>query len=86
MSDIKVTPRGEAIKMPEALKGKYAFSKPIYGGPVFDFPHVGLFKVNLAELTEQRAAQLVARGWAGIKKLDEKAEKGALEGVVTAKP
>jgi hypothetical protein len=85
MSDLKPTPRNEAIKMPEALKAKFVFTKPIFGGPVFDFPHLGLTGVNLAELTEQRAELLLKKGWAGIARAT--APKAApLDSVVTAKP
>lgn len=58
------------IAMPEALKTKFRFTRDITGGPVFDFPAQGLKAVNLNELTERLAEQLVRRGWTGIAKVE----------------
>lgn len=62
------------IKMPADTAKKYRFTKPIYGGPVFDFPAFGMTNINLSELTEQQAARLLAKGWAGIERVAEFAE------------
>lgn len=86
MTNITPTPRGEAIKMPEALKGKFRFKEPIYGGPVFDFPHLGLMAVDLSNLTEQMALRLIAKGYTGIEPVKEiPAKMSPLEAVTTAK-
>jgi len=56
----------KAIQMPAELAGKYRFTQQIFGGPVFDFPQVGLRKINLAALTPAQAARLLRGGWSGI--------------------
>lgn len=58
-----------AIVLPDALKGKYELTRPIFGGPVFDFPAQGLKGVDLTQLTERQADTLEKRGWAGIRKV-----------------
>ncbi len=60
-----------AIKMPEHLAKKYRFTRDITGGPVFDFPKQGLKAVDLSQLTEAQAAQLVRRGYTGIALVEE---------------
>lgn len=64
-----------AIQMSAALAGKYRFTKPIYGGPVFDFPQYGLTRVNLAELTERQAKRLYDKGWPLIEPIAEYKEE-----------
>lgn len=66
------TPRGQAIEMPSSIRGKYRFTTPIFGGPVFAFPQYGYTSLNLAELTEQQAERLLSLGWAGIERIEEK--------------
>ena len=51
-----------SLKLPEALNGKFKLSQPVNGGPVFDFPAQGLYKVNLTTLSELHAELLVQRG------------------------
>jgi hypothetical protein len=51
-----------SLKLPEALNGKYRLTQPVKGGPVFDFPAQGLYKVNLTTLSEWHAELLVQRG------------------------
>ena len=51
-----------SLKLPEALSGKYRLTQPVKGGPVFDFPAQGLYKVNLTTLSESHAELLVQRG------------------------
>ena len=74
--------------MPEALKGRFRFKEPIYGGPVFDFPHLGLMAVDLSNLTEQMAMRLIAKGYQGIEIVAATAAQKAspLDAVTTAKP
>lgn len=50
------------IKLPESLSGKFRLTQPVKGGPVFDFPAQGLYKVNLTTLSEWHAELLVQRG------------------------
>lgn len=83
--EIKPTPRGEAIKMADALKGKYQFVKPLFGGPVFDFPAYGLKGIDLSNLTEQMAERLINKGYKGIERINVKTERAPLDGITTAK-
>ena len=70
---IQPTPRGQAIQLPADTARKWRFTKPIFGGPVFDFPALGLTGINLAQLTEQQAERLWRKGWRGIEKVQEEA-------------
>lgn len=61
------------VTMPEALKGKYRFTREITGGPVFDFPAQNLKGVNLNELTESMAEKLLRGKWTGIARVEPQA-------------
>lgn len=63
---IQPTPRGQAIQLPADTARKWRLTKPVFGGPVFDFPALGLTGINLAQLTDQQAERLYRKGWAGI--------------------
>jgi len=67
-TEIKPTPRGQAIQLPAETAKKYRFTAPLFGGPLFDFPAFGLTRVNMAELTEQQAERLLRAGWKGIER------------------
>lgn len=57
------------IQLPAETAKKYRFTRPIFGGPVFDFPAFGLTRINLATLTEQQADRLLRAGWQGIERV-----------------
>lgn len=61
-----------SLKLPEALNGKFKLSQPVKGGPVFDFPAQGLYKVNLTTLSELHAELLVQRGCTIIERVVNK--------------
>lgn len=57
------------INMPAETAKKFRFTRPIYGGPVFDFPQFNLRRVDLSQLTLQQAERLLRAGWKGIELL-----------------
>ena len=61
-----------SLKLPEALNGKFKLTQPVKGGPVFDFPAQGLYKVNLTTLSESHAELLVQRGCTIIERVVNK--------------
>lgn len=75
--NIQPTPRGQVIQMPADTARKFRFTKPLTGGPVFDFPAFGLFGINLATLTEQQAERLLRAGWAGIERIPNSEARAA---------
>lgn len=74
------------IKMPDAIKNKYRFTRPISGGPVFDFPAFNMKGIDLSALTEQQAERLVRAGWAGIARVTEKERTPADNSPTAVKP
>lgn len=54
------------VQLPADVAKKYRLTRPIYGGPVFDFPQFGMLKINLSTITEAQADRLYRKGWAGI--------------------
>lgn len=65
------------VQLPADLSKKYRFTRPIYGGPVFDFPQYGLKKINLSTITEQQAERLLRAGWAGIERIPDSEQRAA---------
>lgn len=74
--------------MNPALGSKFRFTKPLYGGPVFDFPHYNLKGVDLSNLTENMATRLIQKGYTGIEAIKDAPAKnaGPLDSIATAKP
>lgn len=64
------------IQLPSELSGKFRFTQPMYGGPVFDFPKLNLWGINLATLSESMANRLVDAGWPGIQRIPAEKQKG----------
>ena len=60
----------DGVKMPAELASKYRFTGNIQGGPTFDFPQFGFFKLNLSELSASMAERLIAKGWVGIARVE----------------
>lgn len=56
--------------LPKALQGKYALTRPMKGGPVYNFPQYGGLRIDFSTLSERQAESLLARGWPGICRLD----------------
>jgi len=52
--------------LPPALRDRYALTRPIQGGPVYEFPQYGRIQIDFSALTERQAERLLARGWPGI--------------------
>lgn len=83
---ITPTPRGQAIQLPAETAKKYRFTRPLFGGPVFDFPAYGLTGVNFAALTEQQAERLFRAGWPGLERVSEQPVKNTfVEGPAPSK-
>lgn len=54
------------IKLPDNLSGKFRLTKPMYGGPVFDFPAQRMYGVDMENISEKQCSMLIARGWRGM--------------------
>lgn len=59
---------------PDTIKA-WRLTRPISGGPVFDFPAFGMKGVNLNDLTPSMAERLHRKGWAGIEPVKQDAAK-----------
>ncbi len=55
--------------MPVAVREQYELTKPLSGGPTYDFPAYGGMRIDFSKITLQEAAALHRRGWHGIRKV-----------------
>lgn len=63
----------KSVTLPTGLK--WRLTRPLVGGPRFDFPQYGLYKIDFSKLTDNLAACLHAAGWDGIEPIPEKEVK-----------
>jgi hypothetical protein len=63
------------LELPKELQGKFRFTQPIKGGPVFDFPSQSMYNVNLTTISERQAELLIERGWKGLERIEATKQK-----------
>lgn len=71
------------VSLPADLRDKFELTKPLFGGPVFDLPQVGM-RVDFSRLDEKTAVILLKRNWPGIRRVEKKRKEAPAQAPETS--